>query len=225
MRSASLGRKRKGEGDGRGKTQDPTSYLFSINYKQFRTFPKPSQEERTGFLMKQLFRSGVGYRQTSISCPSPTSSANGYSYKTLPHLRLRKHCRRGSGDRGICYEIVSPSTVRKNTHKSYKHDFPKHELNKDDTNRQGKVSWGESPGRPQPCTKGGRQLRKAEGKRNGFLQRKAQSVIQYQKAGPENTHTSSSVQTEQVILRNRHDIHPIIINDKRCHDMKERKEG
>jgi hypothetical protein len=84
---------------------------------------------------------------------------------------------------------------------------------------------GGSPGRPQPCTKNGRQLRKAEGKRNGFLQRRAQSVIQYQKAGPENTHTSLSVQTGQVILRNIHDIHPITINDKRRHGLKERKEG
>lgn len=51
-------------------------------------------------------------------------------YKTLPHLRLREHYRRGdrtivkAGDQAVSCEIVSPNNIKSYTQKSHQYDYP-----------------------------------------------------------------------------------------------------
>lgn len=122
---------------------------------------------------------------------------------------------------------MSLVVIRSYTHKVSQIRLLKHELNKDDINGHATVNW-EKPTRPQPDTK--KKLQATEEsweRRGGLLQRKAhQLAIQCPIVSPENIHTSNTVPTEQVILRNIYlcvykyvhtHMHAIIISEKIGH--------
>lgn len=122
---------------------------------------------------------------------------------------------------------MSPSHGRSDTQKVSPTRLPKHEPNKDDTDKSVRMDGGKLGG-PQSHTKFYRQLRHAESGRNSLAQGRAHRLaVQYQAVSPENIHMGSIKQTEQVTCKNKHAYTYNLVttvNDKRGHDLKNSKE-
>ena len=76
-------------------------------------------------------------------------------------MHLQAYCIQGSDiivEEKVCFEIVSPRNVRKYIHKVPPTWLPKHDLNKDNTNKHANVDSRELM-RPQSHTQNSKQLR------------------------------------------------------------------
>lgn len=145
-------------------------------------FPMSNTHVRLWFKKKNsLWRTRTYKKQQHFKCRAVEPSPEWYIYKTPPHLRLGQHW--GGGDKkmvrarwGSCYETVSPSSIRRHTHKVSSICLPKYELNKNNT--KGYVKADNS--KPEPYMNNYGQLKNAENRRNSLAQGGApQFVIQW----------------------------------------------